>query len=56
MASSSCVMKCLCGKKRNDMNDLNWTRNLASCEVQKRKKNNTDISAFFTLQRKRKCK
>ncbi|XP_016658975.1 zinc finger MYM-type protein 5-like [Acyrthosiphon pisum] len=29
-------------------------RHVASCEVQKRKKNNTDISAFFTSQRKRK--
>lgn len=44
-------MKCLCGKNRNDMNGLNWKRHVASCEVQKRKKNNTDISAFITSQK-----
>lgn len=57
------VIKCICGKSKLKLNDINWSRHIASCEIRKRKITNSDIKSFFVSSsnstqstKKHKCK
>lgn len=45
---------CACGKKRNELNNVNWNRHVSSCKVMKRKNldNFFDISIYFNKSRR----
>lgn len=39
---------CVCGKKRVNINNTNWSRHLASCKKMKLSCSSPSVSSFFT--------
>jgi len=44
---------CLCGKKKLNLNDMNWKRHLTSCKIVKLKNTNSGnvLSNYFSKKR-----
>lgn len=40
-------MNCVCGKKRVNINDTNWSRHMSSCKKMKLSKSAPSVSTFF---------
>lgn len=39
--------KCVCGKQKNNLNEVNWLRHLKACVKINEKKRSGDIKSFF---------
>lgn len=46
-------IECLCGRKRQKMNDTNWKRHVTACNVAKLKSSKT-VSNIFSYMKKKK--
>lgn len=43
--------KCICGKRRANLNNTNWSRHLASCKKVKLSLTSQSVSSFFKKSR-----
>lgn len=46
-------IECLCGRKRQKMNDTNWKRHVTACNVAKLKSSKTVSNIFSYMKKKR---
>jgi len=44
--------KCICGKKRTNLNNTNWSRHLSSCKKVKLSLTSQSVSLFFKKSRR----